>query len=701
MASLDQIIQRAANPFDPVTFITGNFWNSDIGAASSTVKSIHQEAIEEIETVLDLVIQDNYTRSILLQGDSGCGKSYLLARLKKTFNSKAFFAYIGSCASSDYIWRHTLRQVVDSLMHVPEGETDSQLLLWLKGLSAFRDRSLMKRMLGERGLFMLNFRNTYPTGIYQANDFFNVLYQLTNPKLFIYACDWLRGENLDREQLKLLKVKSVIDSEIAAKGIISNFGRIAADTKPIVLCFDQVETGPRLADNYLSLSPYFDLNTSFYNDNVKNFVVLISIVRNIWSSYKGTIPQSDLSRVCKFIDLKNNITWEQVKALWSLRLHPLHCQAQPKPESPIAPLDGLILEKRYPGGKVNLRNSLILGKELFFKYKLRDAYEEQSDSSLAGFKLLWQQEFNQNQAKIKRIRNFSSLELIEMLKQTLKTMGIKIIKNKLLASKNSRSYSFSCQLPGTKQNMGIIWYEEPNLSGLFYLMKACQKALEQNLCHGLLLIRGENLGSENNKGYQLFQQVFTGEKNRHIIPELDSVSYLRTYQALANDAIAGDLVVGSQTPSLEEVEQLTREAKILERCSLLLDLGLVIANNEEKIEKVEKVEEVEKVEKVEEIEKVDKVEKVEKLQKIEKKDEEGKKEKLPFSELNDFILNLVETQQLISVQVVIANCTKQFPGVTQAMVVDKAIKDLAEAKLVRIMNLQAKLEEKLVSWVPR
>ncbi len=35
------------------------------------------------------------------------------------------------------------------------------------------------------------------------------------------------------------------------------------------------------------------------------------------------------------------------------------------------------------------------------------------------------------------------------------------------------------------------------------------------------------------------------------------------------------------------------------------------------------------------------------------------------------------------------------------MVVDKAIKDLAEAKLVSIINPQAKLEEKLVSWVPQ
>ena len=449
MATLDQIIQREANPFDPVTFTTGNFWNNDVGGAASTVQSIHQEAIEEIESVLDLVIKDNYTRSILLQGDRGCGKSYLLARLKTTFNSKAFFAYIGRCTHSDYIWRHTLRQLVDSLMHVPEGQSESQLLLWLKGLSAFRDRSFMKKMLGERGLFILNFRSTYPTGIYQANDFFNALYQLANPKLFFSACDWLRGENLDGEQLKLLGVRSVIDNEEAAKGIIGNFGKIAGDTKPIVLCFDQVESGPRLSDNSLSLSPYFEVNTTLHNEHLKNFLVLISIVQDIWHGYdnKRAMPQSDRDRLNKSITLKD-ISWEQVKALWTLRLYPLHCQAEPKPKSPIAPLDEGILAKHFPGGKVNLRNSLILGQKFFFQSKLGPGDEPQPENSLAAFQLLWRKEFNETQVKIDRIRKFSSLELVEMLKQALKALGIKIVKNEFLPSKNYRSYSFSCQVPG-------------------------------------------------------------------------------------------------------------------------------------------------------------------------------------------------------------------------------------------------------------
>lgn len=89
MASIDDIIKREVNPFDLVNLKPGNFWgqNQDL---ESTVESIHQEAITEIEGLLDLVAIDHRSRTVLLVGDSGSGKSYLLGRLKRTFNPKAF-----------------------------------------------------------------------------------------------------------------------------------------------------------------------------------------------------------------------------------------------------------------------------------------------------------------------------------------------------------------------------------------------------------------------------------------------------------------------------------------------------------------------------------------------------------------------------------------------------------------------------------
>jgi hypothetical protein len=119
----------------------------------------------------------------MLEGETGSGKTYLLGRLKSLLNRKAFFVYIEPFTASDYIWRHILRYTVDSLLKVPAGEQDSQLILWLKGLWGFKQRGLLDWLRGERLMVIKNLRAIYSAGIYNANEFFGVLYDLTNPKL--------------------------------------------------------------------------------------------------------------------------------------------------------------------------------------------------------------------------------------------------------------------------------------------------------------------------------------------------------------------------------------------------------------------------------------------------------------------------------------------------------------------------------------
>ncbi|NEP24831.1 AAA family ATPase [Moorena sp. SIO3I6] len=192
MATIQEIIKQALNPFDPVTFATGNFWEDpDNGAVN--VKSIHQHEINQITSTLSAVNQDHRPRTILLAGDSGSGKSYLLKRLKKQLNQQAFFAYIGPWANSDRIWRYILRETVDSMLKVPEGEQESQLLLWLKSLPAFKKTGWL---LNERQQFISDLRASYPGGIHRNKEFFGVLYDLTNPERHHLAYQWLRGEDL-------------------------------------------------------------------------------------------------------------------------------------------------------------------------------------------------------------------------------------------------------------------------------------------------------------------------------------------------------------------------------------------------------------------------------------------------------------------------------------------------------------------------
>jgi hypothetical protein len=599
MATIEQIIQRDPNPFDTETFWSGNFWQEEQDPAL-TVDSIHQGAIAQIEALLDRVAADNRTRTLMLEGETGSGKTYLLGRLKRFLNPKAFFVYIEPFTASDYIWRHILRYTVDSLLEVPEGQQDSQLLIWLQGLSEFRQRSIMDWLRGERQVFVRNLLETYPSGIYNAQEFFGVLYDLTNPKLAPLACEWLRGDDLDEESLTKLGVQHSIETEDAAQKILANFGRIAAATQPIVLCFDQLDNIARLNDGAIDLQTLFNVNTVIQNQKLKNFLVIISIITDTWRQNANRIHQTDRDRINETIQLKQ-ITLDQSEALWASRLYVLHRQTYPQPQSPIFPLTRAMLEEKFPGGKTRPRNVLILGRQLFQEAKIRllqnDIQQESQtpplpglperkqaptpaeahSDALAAFKLVWLQKFNQIEQRITRIRQYSAPELIQMLAEALAALQVEDVRPRLLPSRTYASYSICYQLSALPGQIGVVWTEDRNMVKFYNLMKSCQEAIDQGLCQTLQLIRAEGVGSSANQGYKLYSQIFSDSPHNHLMPDLNSVHYLATYHTLVNDARSGELVVGDRTPDRKDLERLIRESQILENCDLLQELGVFAA----------------------------------------------------------------------------------------------------------------------------
>ena len=100
-------------------------------------------------------------------------------------------------------------------------------------------------------------------------------------------------------------------------------------------------------------------------------------------------------------------------------------------------------------------------------------------------------------------------------------------------------------------------------------MSACQEALEENLCQTMCLIRYGQLTATGTKSYKIYRQIFTDIENQHIQPDSKSVHYLAAYHNLVNAACSGELVIGEETPDLEGLEELIREAGILGECPVL------------------------------------------------------------------------------------------------------------------------------------
>ncbi|MGK7921473.1 MAG: P-loop NTPase fold protein [Trichodesmium sp.] len=590
MPSIDQIIQREVNPFDPVSLYTINFWQEQQNP-SLNVDSIHQNIISDIETLLEQVAEEHHPRTLILTGDSGSGKSYLLGRIKKLFNTKAFFVYIDPWPDSDYIWRHILRQTVDSLMKIPEGQTDSQLLLWLQGLLAFPNSSLLKKIIGERRVFIRHLKSIYNSGIYNPNDFFSALYHLLNPKYVSIACEWLRGDDLEEDDLKSLGIKSSIDSEDAAQKIMTNLGIISAASQPIVLCFDNLDNIPRLLNGTLDLQALFNVNSSIHTHYPQNFLIIISIITSTWKQNSELIQPADKTRVnAGYFHLKP-ITLAQGECLLAARLSLLHSLAQPQPKSPIFPLSKEMLEEKFPRGKTLPRNILELGRKEYDLYKIKLLNETDiisastRETQLATFRLIWQNKYKKIQKKISKITDFAAPELIRMLQEVLTALQYQNVKTRLLSGKYA-SYSLSYQQQNQEGIIGVVWTEDTNMNSFYNTMNACQKVVDQKLCQSLFLVRAAEVGNAKNLSHRIYRKIFKGKsKNRHIQPDLESVYFLATYHSLVNSALANELVINGISLSLQELEEMICVSEVLNNCSLLQDLSVVIpVNLQSKIE---------------------------------------------------------------------------------------------------------------------
>lgn len=673
MASIDEIICEFPNPFETETLTPGNFWHEQPHTAL-TVNSIHQQEFERIERLLDWVARTHSSRTIILEGDSGSGKSYLLARLKRVLNQKAFFAYIDPWADSDYIWRHLLRCTVDSLVHIPEGKEESQLLLWLKSLSAFNSGGFAKWVLGERGLFIKNLRSTYPSGIYQANDFFGVLYDLTNPELYLLACDWLRGENLHEDDLKKIKVKKSIYTENEAKNILTNFGRIAAETQPLVICFDNLDSIPKSEQGFLDLQTLFDVNSIIHNESIKNFFIIISIIKNTWERNKEKVQPADLAegRVNEQIRLKA-IDKKQVKALWEMRLYPLHKQAKPEPASPIYPLTQEQIDINFPG-KTLPRNAMIRGRDLFRSYKnglieniIIDGEKismtvEPVKNEITEFKLAWQREYLKNKERIKKIKLFSAPQLINMLKLALVALEVKKVKVKFISGTYT-SYSLSYQHPATQETIGIVWVEDESMNTFFAVMNACQKAVKQKECKKLYLLRNAGVGNLKLKGYKIYHSIFNSSPHSHIKPVVSSVHYLATYNSLLNSAMANELEIAGKFLTLAELQDLTRKSEVLQECSLFQKLNIVAASSRD-------------------------------AEKEESLDNKGEN----LAPVKEFLLNLVITHRFMGLMKLIDSTSPHFPTVEESQI-DSLIQELCDENKISILNPKTEREKQLVRLV--
>ncbi|MBY0430133.1 MAG: ATP-binding protein, partial [Rhodospirillales bacterium] len=220
MPTLDELIIRELNPFDQ--YVTGHILEEDL---DPTEDAIHRPVLEAILAEVEALRADRrrQTRTLLLVGDSGSGKSFLLKRLRTALGKSASLAYVPPWPHTGCLRRHILAQIIESLRHKAPRAKDTQLIVWMKDLlkkwikELKENPTLYKSDQNDmRRSFIKYMRKTAPNGIHNPDEFFGVLYDLSSEELHDHACDWLRGVHIDEEAAATLGNPDPIDDDAKA-----------------------------------------------------------------------------------------------------------------------------------------------------------------------------------------------------------------------------------------------------------------------------------------------------------------------------------------------------------------------------------------------------------------------------------------------------------------------------------------------------
>jgi hypothetical protein len=576
MASLYTIILHALNPFE--YYVTGDVTQHPI-PTDAVVERIHQQPLERLEGLLESVQATQTPHTAILTGQSGSGKTFLLGRLRERSADRARFAYVGPWSDASRIWRHTLRCTLESLTRGSAEALETPLETWFRGLQR-REANETREAFAKRCQRQYSAENPLK--------FFRIVYGLGQLKLRPLVQAWLAGDELDPEDLRSIGARQAIDNEDDARQVLMNLIRVNPDDRPLILCFDQLDNVPQ-RDGQPDLHPLFQLNTRIHTSyGTARVFVVINLITETFINTRRQQTAADLARIDKPIDIKA-LQRPEIEAVWRQRLAPLHAQADPTPNDPLAPLDTLDWDHAFPTGRALIRNALVVARDHVQAYKQgrlpgvsgRGSDEPGSGPTVNSFRLVWENEFRSVQSHVPKIAQAATEDLIWYLTEALDCLGLSFLERRFLKPQGStaqyvahiRETSLGFSLHG--KTTALIWSESDNLTQFHRVLKVAEAAIHAGKCDRFLLVRHGRLGNSSNKGYQLYRQLIDGTVHRHIRPDRIDITVLKTLHALMNQAKASDLLVDSAPVDTHQLKALVKASGVLERSELLKTLGVL------------------------------------------------------------------------------------------------------------------------------
>lgn len=272
--------------------------------------------------------------SLLVHGPAGSGKTHLLTRVQRHLAETAreapdrvlrcVFVYVRLQTSPQLLWQHVRRRLANDLMRRDQGLSQLRRLVAHQiashsGLGPAA--SVMHMRLGPDDPALANYFADVAEHLELPRDLALVLEHLVSNRWVRDASAWLAGDSLPERILDGIGLggDAEEDREAVARATVLGLCRLAAETLPVVFCFDQVEALQRSLDDREAFFRFGRLAADLHDADPNVFLVTC-LQSALLPAFRESVRQADYDRLAKREASLEPLLPEQVRALVAARL---------------------------------------------------------------------------------------------------------------------------------------------------------------------------------------------------------------------------------------------------------------------------------------------------------------------------------------------------------------------------------------------
>jgi DNA polymerase III delta prime subunit len=525
------------NPFDSDVVVNPS------QPSAVDVRSIHSKAFELCCAEFERVRKGGSSRSVLFNGQAGCGKTHLLSRLRRWLFGEieprpgalpAAFVAVRMETAPSHVWRHLRRRFAEQILSLSSDGT-TVLDGILNRFAKLHGHGDLSTALEVRDIPDMTL------------DMTRVVLRFTEGSHRRLCRAWLKGETLsefDRNTLEISGEEETLDehsSESIARQFVLSFTRLC-EPEPVVFCFDQLEA-LKLSASAAGAAPYTRMAASLV-DETTNSLVISSALATYLKDLRDSSMLPDYQRMSKVIVDLHPIDWPLGRQLVEARLESV---AELKPYrgsggiEPLLEADLSVVFTQEQNGRCAARRLIHEAKRLFAAWQgaeIRHSTVEQFlENSLE--ELREKSAIRSEPARLDEI-------LAHGLSRSAKVAGLRVVE--------SKKQEIDFEAGPEKAPILLALCNEQLAKSVYHKLGRLRKAVGDQNVNRLCLIRDPRLpiaGTAKRTHERL--AALTDQGARFVRPDLEAVAAVDAIRLLISQAISEDLSHEGETVSDERV----------------------------------------------------------------------------------------------------------------------------------------------------